>query len=582
MRGRDGSGRPHTARLVFGVAALALLLLGVSASGEARRAGPAPGLCQTDPSRGSVPSSFAIDACIASGGVILRNNLPFPIHVDATGDVGTVARVQSDPGLAAIATRKRYPDKMLLLPSDVMRIPVGSGSATILLSNLDAAGFYGLAKTASAFWTGPVDAFTSMIAEISDDFAKYANCLVGKGVVGRALCKATLTRDITFAIGRATVTGAAKGLAGVILSAATFAKWMNDQVGALQKFLPASARAFSVAAKAPTTTPAATHPTTTAPVSTPAGSPAPSACASGCAIQSKTNGQYVSAEITRTGDGYGELRARSASIGGWEKFAIVGDCSSSSGCAIRSLANNLYVSAEISRTGDGYGTLRARASSASAWEKFALVGDCASSTGCAIRSLANQLYVSAEISRTGDGYGTLRARASSVAGWERFALVPLASGTTTTTAPAPAPARTYTEWVANPNGVNTFSNYHNASGLGPRIGYGQANAVQVSCKVLDGTIASVNPDGYWYRIASSPWNNTYYAPANVFNNGDPIAGRTRATPISPSRTADGYSQPSPSPSPSRRYGSLPVTRIGFRRSGISLQSRSRTTGRQGA
>lgn len=48
--------------------------------------------------------------------------------------------------------------------------------------------------------------------------------------------------------------------------------------------------------------------------------------------------------------------------------------------------------------------------------------------------------------------------------------------------------------------------------------------VQVSCKVYDPTIASVNPDGYWYRIATSPWNNAYYAAANTFMNGDPWNG----------------------------------------------------------
>ena len=50
-----------------------------------------------------------------------------------------------------------------------------------------------------------------------------------------------------------------------------------------------------------------------------------------------------------------------------------------------------------------------------------------------------------------------------------------------------------------------------------------ATYVQVYCKVYDPTIASVNPDGYWYRIASSPWTN-YYAPANTFMNGDPWNG----------------------------------------------------------
>jgi GDSL-like Lipase/Acylhydrolase family len=70
--------------------------------------------------------------------------------------------------------------------------------------------------------------------------------------------------------------------------------------------------------------------------------------------------------------------------------------------------------------------------------------------------------------------------------------------------------------------VNTFTNYHNASGMGPAIAAGQW--VEVSCRVYDPTIASVNPDGYWYRIASPPWSNSYYSPANTFMNGDPYGG----------------------------------------------------------
>jgi hypothetical protein len=54
--------------------------------------------------------------------------------------------------------------------------------------------------------------------------------------------------------------------------------------------------------------------------------------------------------------------------------------------------------------------------------------------------------------------------------------------------------------------------------MGPRIEPNQW--VDVSCKVHDPYIASVNPDGYWYRIASSPWSNQYYAAANTFWNGD--------------------------------------------------------------
>jgi hypothetical protein len=163
---------------------------------------------------------------------------------------------------------------------------------------------------------------------------------------------------------------------------------------------------------------------------------APGFCATGCAIQSKANGLYVSAELSRTGSGYGTLRARASSVAGWEMYRIVGDCSSTAGCAIQSLANGLYVSAELAWTGNAYGTLRARASVASTWEKFNLVGDCTSSAGCALRSAANGLYVSSELAWTGDAYGTLRARASVASTWEHFNLVPLPNSDATANAAA--------------------------------------------------------------------------------------------------------------------------------------------------
>jgi hypothetical protein len=71
-------------------------------------------------------------------------------------------------------------------------------------------------------------------------------------------------------------------------------------------------------------------------------------------------------------------------------------------------------------------------------------------------------------------------------------------------------------------GANSFTNYHNASGLGPRVE--PARWVDVGCKVHDPFIQSVNPDGYWYRLTSAPWNGAYYTPANTFLNGDPIDG----------------------------------------------------------
>ncbi|MEW2255310.1 hypothetical protein [Streptomyces sp. NPDC047869] len=68
------------------------------------------------------------------------------------------------------------------------------------------------------------------------------------------------------------------------------------------------------------------------------------------------------------------------------------------------------------------------------------------------------------------------------------------------------------------HGSPTFTDPYHASGAGPRIA--AMATVDVSCRVYAPQIASANPDGWWYRIASSPWNNAYYAVANTFWNGD--------------------------------------------------------------
>jgi hypothetical protein len=112
-------------------------------------------------------------------------------------------------------------------------------------------------------------------------------------------------------------------------------------------------------------------------------------------------------------------------------------------------------------------------------------------------------------------------------------IVPSASPAGTTSTPpsgspgegstqSPPAAANHVEQETPNHPVNTFTNYHNASGVGPAIAAGQW--VEVSCRVYDPTIGSVNPDGYWYRIASAPWSNSYYAPANTFMNGDPYGG----------------------------------------------------------
>jgi hypothetical protein len=83
------------------------------------------------------------------------------------------------------------------------------------------------------------------------------------------------------------------------------------------------------------------------------------------------------------------------------------------------------------------------------------------------------------------------------------------------------PSHTYPEEEYNKNGAATFQ-FLNGSGPGQPLEFQES--VLVSCKVRNTTLPSVMPDGYWYRIASMPWDNHYYAVANTFLNGDRPGG----------------------------------------------------------
>ncbi|MCX4632398.1 hypothetical protein [Streptomyces sp. NBC_01443] len=94
-----------------------------------------------------------------------------------------------------------------------------------------------------------------------------------------------------------------------------------------------------------------------------------------------------------------------------------------------------------------------------------------------------------------------------------------------TTAPPP-PAKHPIREESGSHGSPTFLNAHGAKGPGEPI---PAHTwVEVECRVYAPEIKSANPDGWWYRIASSPWNGSYYAVANTFMNGD-TPGHTPAT-----------------------------------------------------
>jgi surface antigen len=101
---------------------------------------------------------------------------------------------------------------------------------------------------------------------------------------------------------------------------------------------------------------------------------------------------------------------------------------------------------------------------------------------------------------------------------------------TPTPAPPPAAPQTFSE---TPGGVtHTWTDYSNAGGnQGPSISTSQT--VQIACKVSGFRVA--DGDTWWYRIASSPWNGSYYASADAFYNDGSTSGSLIGTPyIDPS------------------------------------------------
>jgi hypothetical protein len=136
-------------------------------------------------------------------------------------------------------------------------------------------------------------------------------------------------------------------------------------------------------------------------------------------IRSFGNGLWVAAELSRTGNGYGQLRARTElnSSGAWEQFRLV--CVHGPDVyAIRSVASGQYVSTEISWSGTNENLLRARTGSIGPREQYRIPNTALPT----IFSLAADRYVTTEVGWTGNSHGSLRARADVVGDWEYYVI----------------------------------------------------------------------------------------------------------------------------------------------------------------
>lgn len=92
---------------------------------------------------------------------------------------------------------------------------------------------------------------------------------------------------------------------------------------------------------------------------------------------------------------------------------------------------------------------------------------------------------------------------------------------------AAAAAETYTE-TTGPGPTHTWTDYHDAGGSeGPSIP--DNSTVQITCRAEGFRVEDGNT--WWYQIASSPWNNAYWASADAFYNNGQTSGSLKGTPF---------------------------------------------------
>lgn len=197
-------------------------------------AGLDPGLCHSTRARAAIPASFGVDACFDGSHAVLRNQLTLVLDASKTGDIGTPRRQESDIGLAADAVRRLSRDPAIFLPGDELTYPVGSGDGTLRIRGSSDNGSYAIATTIADFFPGKpaawVNSFTTLVAELDDDYAKYQKCIAGKNWIGQLGCDAVRTRDVGFAVTRAGTSGFSTDLIEAILAPATWAKWADASV----------------------------------------------------------------------------------------------------------------------------------------------------------------------------------------------------------------------------------------------------------------------------------------------------------------------------------------------------------------
>jgi len=155
-----------------------------------------------------------------------------------------------------------------------------------------------------------------------------------------------------------------------------------------------------------------------------AAAPSGLTCPETISLRSLASNLYVTTEAGVRDNTMGLLRARSATVGAWEKIQVCYDLNGSDTVAylvptVPLNGQQRPVTAVLDGSPDIGNRLQARDTNYGPWEQF-LMGQGPGYVY--LFSFANRNYVSAELGFGGNFNGMLRARASTVGPWEKFAI----------------------------------------------------------------------------------------------------------------------------------------------------------------
>lgn len=215
----------------LGVVSAAVVALLVVPTGEVAAA-PAPWRCSYD-GAGALPATFPLDGCVQNGWLTLHNAAEYPVQV-VVGGAGAAVVVRTDGDPVHAVTRLAVGGEGVLLPSDVVRWPLGSGPAALEVRGLRPATAAPIAEGLADVLPDPATRgdlrpYGSLVRDLATAVAQQRSCVRDANFLGRAACDVRTASAIGRAVRDRLSGDAVADVAAIVLEPARWREWAEQR-----------------------------------------------------------------------------------------------------------------------------------------------------------------------------------------------------------------------------------------------------------------------------------------------------------------------------------------------------------------